>query len=307
MKHNLNVVLGEKNNYLGKFWPPLYFQNQNHFKRKDISNTVWEKAHLKYDMIFCHTRWDHSAISEVLDDNGDVFYFSILRDPVEQFRSFWDYYHMGKKLKTTLEKYARHVMYKELFSQTKTERSMGYNQMLTDFGVDFKDMIKNVSDKDFKKVHKNIRKQVDEIDKHFDLIIFADFYEDSIVLLKHSLCWEYDDLISLKLNPAKYKSSISDGVRKIIKSWLWADYMLYDYFLKKFERQKANFGYRKISIEKEILRSTYKRNLNKCKTNQSDKFCVNLDKGEKMFLDELRDKQTIKSLRILRKGNTRSK
>ena len=303
LKHDLNVVLGEKNNYLGKFWPPIYFQNQDHFKRKFISNTIWEKAHLKYDMIFCHTRWDHSSVSNVLNDKDDVFYFSILRDPVEQFRSFWDYYHMGRIFKTTLEKYTRHVMYKEIISQTKTQRSMGYNQMLTDFGVDFKDMVKSSEDEGINKVRQEITKRVKEIDQDFDLIIFADFYEDSIVLLKQALCWDYEDLISVKLNSAEYKSPLSEGARKIIKSWLWADYMLYNYFLKKFKKKIYKFGHKNLGEEKEKLRKTYKKKMNWCKSHSSDSFCVNLTKGEKNFLDELRAKQKTKSLKILKKEN----
>ena len=66
--------------------------------------------------------------------------------------------------------------------------------MLTDFGVDFKDMIKNPTDKDIISVKERIRQKVKEIDNNFDLIILTEFYEDSIILLKHSLCWQYEDL-----------------------------------------------------------------------------------------------------------------
>ena len=306
LKHDLNVVLGAKNNYLGKFWPPRDFGNQDHFKREIISNTIWEKAHLKYDMLYCHTRWDHSAVSKVLSDKGDVFYFSILRDPVEQFRSFWDYFHIGRRLGTTLEKYVRHVMYKEIISQSKTQRSIGYNQMLTDFGVDFNDMIKKETDRNMNSVKERIRQKVKDIDNNFDLIIFAEFYEDSIILLKHSLCWQYEDLISLKLNSAKDKSQISQGAQNIMRSWLWADYILYDYFLKKFEKKKADFGHEKMIQEREKLRWTYNTETDECKSTPSDKLCVNLGKGEKLFLDELRERQTSKSLKILKTRNTKS-
>ena len=303
LKHDLNVVLGAKNNYLGKFWPPRDFKNQDHFKREFISNTIWEKAHLKYDMIYCHTRWDHSAVSQVLSDKGDVFYFSILRDPVEQFRSFWDYYQIGRRLGTTLEKYVRHVMYKEITSQSKTQRSIGYNQMLTDFGVDFKDMVKTTADKDMISVKEKIRQKVKDIDNNFDLIIFAEFYEDSIILLKHSLCWQYEDLVSFKLNSAKEKSQVSQGAQNIMRSWLWADYILYDYFLKKFEKKKADFGHQKMIVEREKLRRAYNTKTDECKFDPSDKFCVNLGKGEQIFLDELRAIQTSKSLKILKSRN----
>ena len=311
LKHDLNVVLPENDwwppNYLGKFYPPRDFENQDHFKRDFISNTVWEKAHLEYDMIYCHTRWNHSAVSQVLNDKGDVFYFSIVRDPIEQFRSFWDFYGVGKILNSTLEKYARHVMYKEIISHSKTQRSIGFNQMLTDFGVDFKDMIKNSTDKDMTNVEERIRQKVKEIDNNFDLIMITEFYEDSIILLKHSLCWQYEDLISLKRNSARgKKSQISEGTRNIIRSWLWADYILYDYFLKKFEWKKANFGHQKMLAERKKLRRTYNERTNKCKSNPSDRFCVHLRMGEFKFLDEIRARQTKKCINILQRKNTKN-
>ena len=184
---------------------------------------------------------------------------------------------------------------------------MGYNQMLTDFGVDFRDMIKKGSDEDMSSVKEKIRQKVKEIDNNFDLIVFAEFYEDSLILLKHALCWEYEDLISLKLNSAHQKSQISDGARSIMKSWLWPDYILYDYFFKKFEKEKTKFGYQKLVMEKEKLRKTYTEKTNVCKFDSSDKFCVNLDKGENLFLDELRAIQTTKSLKILKNKSSNRK
>ena len=309
LKHDLNVVLGKKNefprisNYLGNFYPPLYFQNQAHFKREYISNTIWERAHLEYDMIYCHTRWDHSAISNVLNDKGDVFYFSILRDPVEQFRSFWDFYHMGRIYNTTLEEYTRNIIYNETISKSKSQRSMGYNQMLTDFGVDFEDMITNGTDKDMESAKYKIKQKVEEIDKNFDLIIFTDYYEDSMVLLKNSLCWEYEDIIGLKRNTARQKSQMSKEAKRIIKSWLWADYILYDYFLEKFKKKKADFGQEKLMQEKTELRKTLNTTVNACNTNPADEFCSHLGKAEHPFLDEIRARQTLKSLKILNNKN----
>ena len=98
VKNNLNVVLPNHANYLGY---------SSKFKRKLIENTIWEQAHLPYDIFLCHTQWDHNEISQVLNDHGDVFYFSILREPVELFISFWDYYALSHDFKMPLEEYAK--------------------------------------------------------------------------------------------------------------------------------------------------------------------------------------------------------
>ena len=57
---------------------------QPQFRRHLIKNTVWEKTNLKYHMFLLHTRWNHREVSTVMNDKGkdDVFYFSIIREPV---------------------------------------------------------------------------------------------------------------------------------------------------------------------------------------------------------------------------------
>ena len=252
IKNNLNVVLPAKDNILGRTWhmarcnkddvgclTKIQFTEGNylgdHFNRKMMENTPWEYAGLEYDIFLCHTRWNHTSISEVLNDhnnNGQVFYFSILRDPVELFRSYFDFYKLGvtflgeingtkKWSRTTLEEYTRTVIYNEVKFKNKTGSSHGYNQMLTDFGLDFKDLFKkgidnrNIEDKE------NVKMKVEQIDKQFDLIVMADekYFEDSIILLKNALCWQYGDVVSLKLNSqsSEPRSKLSSRSRTIIK------------------------------------------------------------------------------------------
>ena len=216
------MVLPQERNYLGKFHPTMYYLNQDHFDRKIIEDTLWEKASLNYDMFLCHTRWNQKAVEDILGDNGeDVFYLSILRDPVELFRSFWDYAKLSKMYQTTLEKFARKIIHKEVHIKLKTQRSPGFNQMLHDFGVDFKDMVRAKGEHTVNRAREMIRNKIREIDSNFNLILLADppFFEDSLILLKDELCWKYDDIVSLKLNsqPVKLKSQISPTARQLIK------------------------------------------------------------------------------------------
>ena len=112
------------------------------------------------------------------------------------FRSFWDYYKLYDDYKMSLEEYAIKYISKEIKYKNKKRRSRGYNQMLTDFGMDFEDtcIIRRhpnpvIGFKDNDGV-KNVRNYIRQIDRNFDLIILTGkaYYEDSIVLLKHALC-----------------------------------------------------------------------------------------------------------------------
>ena len=45
-----------------------------------------------------------------------------------------------------------------------------------------------------------VQSKIKEIEETFDLIMIVEHFDESTVLLKHLLCWDYSDLTSLKLN-----------------------------------------------------------------------------------------------------------
>ena len=203
------------------------------FHRNLIKNTVWEKLNLNYDMFVLHTRWNHREISRALNDRNknDVFYFSILREPVMAYRSYWDYFNLSHQYNKTLDQYAKTVIRKYLLYNNMTRRPPGYNQMLTDFGMHYNEIYKrNMSDMDKMLIREEITTKLNEIDQTFDLILLADgnHYEDGIILLKNALCWEFEDIINVKrntftdsqmegINIGSSQSKISDESRIIIK------------------------------------------------------------------------------------------
>ena len=80
LAHKLNFVLPLRGNYLGRTAT---------FTRAMLFDTPWEEAGMEYHMFALHTKWDSVQVGEVLGDRGDVAYVSMLRDPVELFRSVW--------------------------------------------------------------------------------------------------------------------------------------------------------------------------------------------------------------------------
>ena len=94
----------------------------------------------------------------------------------------------------------------------------GRNQMLWDFGLD--------------EIHFEnstvIRSKIEEIESTFELVLLTEQFDESMVLLKDLLCWDYRDMSSLKLNAQKTssKSKISIEARENLKKWMWGDYMV---------------------------------------------------------------------------------
>jgi hypothetical protein len=67
--------------------------------------------------------------------------------------------------------------------------------------------------------------KIQDIDETFDIILLADseFFEDSIILLKDALCWQYQDMINFQLNSKKTetKSSLSLAARNALNGKIW--------------------------------------------------------------------------------------
>ena len=64
-----------------------------------------------------------------------------------------------------------------------------------------------------------------------------------LILLKDLMCWELEDVTYLNQNERKpiVKRGMSDFTRKTLKEWLWADYMVYDHFVEKFQSKIGDY------------------------------------------------------------------
>ena len=231
IKHNLNIVLPEQQvkgerdlnvKYTILDWTED--QAQPRFDHHFIQDTLWEKANLTYDMFLLHTRWNHREISHIMNKQGkqDVYYFSILRDPVAVFRSFWDYYGLSQKYRKTLDEYVQTDIRNYLLYNNMPWNTPGYNSMLNAFGMYFHEMIKrDVDHNPARMFSKEVTKKIDEIEQSFNLILLADdeHFEHGMVLLKQELCWEWEDIISVMRNvtPKTIRSNLSKESKEILK------------------------------------------------------------------------------------------
>ena len=104
----------------------------------------------------------------------------------------------------------------------KIRKNWIYNSILFDFGM-------NPEDYGNKKKMQNL---ISEIDQTFDLIMILEDFNESMVLLKNGLSWNYEDLLSVKLNVhnERTKTLISEMAKNTLRKWLKASYIFYDYF-----------------------------------------------------------------------------
>ena len=173
--------------------------------------------------------WDHVRVKELIGDrDGDAKYFSIVRDPVDLFISMWDYYDFSGTLKMDLETFAMNtsMAFKRRMGR-RARGQAGYNMMLFDFGLPLGSLDNESA----------VVAMIAQIESNFDLIMVMEQFDESLLLLRELMCWEWDDMMYLKLNSQQKtkQSKLSPDGRARLKMFLKSDYLLYDHFKKRFQ------------------------------------------------------------------------
>ena len=74
---------------------------------------------------------------------------------------------------------------------------------------------------------------VGELMKNFTVVLVAEQFDESLVVMKNKLCWDWSDIVYVKVNVGKYKfarfqnESLVNERRKIHQSFSPSDYILY--------------------------------------------------------------------------------
>ncbi|KAL9960293.1 hypothetical protein ACROYT_G033737 [Oculina patagonica] len=178
-----------------------------------------------------HTRYNRKPLNYLFPKTTSK-YVTILRNPVDQYESVFNYmglgdiYGFGRDPRKSLETFlSTGIEFEDVFKKESTR--LVRNPMLFDLGLAYK-------------FHQNvtaIEEYIAFLDKEFDLIMITDYFDESVVLLKRLLCWELDDVLYFKSNERQDKEravDLSEDVKKNIKRWNAADQILFDFFNQTF-------------------------------------------------------------------------
>ncbi|NWU67783.1 G3ST2 sulfotransferase, partial [Pterocles burchelli] len=225
-----------------------------------------------YNIMCNHLRFKSSEVQKVMP--ADTFYFSILRNPIPLLESSYVYYKdavpafkISKDVNEFLAspmKYYHQVDYKwNIYAR---------NIMWFDFGYD-----NNAEDN-----KSYIQKVLKEIEQNFHLILIADYFDESMILLKHVLCWDLDDVIYFKLNSRSQDTvqTLTSESREQIKVWCSLDWELYLHFNQTFWR----------TIEETIGLEDLEKEVNHLRTRQEELMETCLSDREAVGKDHIKNK-----------------
>ncbi|XP_028837196.1 galactosylceramide sulfotransferase [Denticeps clupeoides] len=201
-----------------------------------------------FNLICNHMRFNGPEVDKLLP--GDAVYFTILKNPADLFESSFHYYHRLVPFTWQIpgdNKLAEFLRDPRLYFTPAGYNSFYLRNLLFfDFGYD-----NNMEPEDPKVI-----KAIQNMDKRFQLVLMAEYFEESLILLKDILCWEMEDLLFFKLNVRK-DSSVSQLSRELkIKALEWngADWMLYQYFNATFWRKVEAYGHKRMQKDVRELR-----------------------------------------------------
>ncbi len=201
-----------------------------------------------YNIVCNHMRFDQQEVAKLLPP--DAVYITILRDPVDLFESSFHYYHRAVPLTWGISgenKLAEFLDNPQAFYSSEAFNSFYLKNLLFfDFGFD------NNLEADDPRVMRDIH----IISKQFDLVLIAEYFEESLILLKDTLCWTMEDILYFKLN-ARRSSSVSQltpELRAKALKWNGADWRLYQHLNATFWARVEAFGRERMTQEVNELR-----------------------------------------------------
>lgn len=193
-------------------------------------------------------RFDHQEVAKLLPP--DAVYVTILRDPVDLFESSFHYYHRVVPLTWRIDgenKLAEFLKHPQTFYSPEAFNSFYLKNLLFfDFGFD-----NNLEADD-----PRVMRDVHSLSKRFHLVLIAEYFEESLILLKETLCWNMEDILYFKLN-ARRSSSVSrltPEFRAKALQWNGADWRLYQHFNATFWARVDAFGRDRMKQEVKELR-----------------------------------------------------
>ncbi|XP_017293721.2 galactose-3-O-sulfotransferase 3-like [Kryptolebias marmoratus] len=245
-RNNLTLALPKPScGYL--FCYPQFFSS--HFVHPDT---------LPPNMISSHMRFNKTALQRLMPN--DTIYITILREPASMFESLFTYFTVYSEAfkrvpKGSLEAFIADPL--RYYRPNEGNSMFAHNTLTFDLGGN-KD--RPATDVTYAQTF------AAEVEKVFSLVMISEYFDESLVLLRHLLSWDLDDIVYLKLNvrTESSKKSLSPGLPGKIRAWNSIDAYLYDYFNASLWVKLSALGLDCVAKEVYLLRQAQERLTKRC-------------------------------------------
>ncbi|XP_040903233.1 galactose-3-O-sulfotransferase 2 isoform X2 [Toxotes jaculatrix] len=247
-----NLTFALPMNKHSQLFYPFFFAS--HFVEGISSGSVRE-----FHVMCNHMRFRKSEVAKVMPE--DTFYFSILRHPVVMMESIFTYYKSIPAFRKThsLDDFLDNSWTN--YNSSATNNHYAHNILAFDFGFN-----NNIA-ADSENLEEVASMAIAAIERDFHLILISEYFDVSMILLKHALCWSLEDVVSFKLNSRSEKTRhpLSPNTAEKIKRWNALDWRIYLHFNTTFwHKVDSLVGQEQMKMEVAHLRELQDKLANTC-------------------------------------------
>ncbi|MCJ8731306.1 hypothetical protein PDJAM_G00198110 [Pangasius djambal] len=254
---NIFFRFAERNN-LTVALPVTHCEHQFCYPRIFSSHFVHPHT-MPANIVTSHLRFSRSELQRFMPNN--TIYITILREPGAMFESLFSYYNQYcdtfKRVPNgSLEAFLDNPW---AYYRPQDKDSMYARNTLTfDLGGD--------KDRPSADVVRYVKRFAAEVEYVFSLVMIAEYFDESLVLLRHLLSWDLEDVLYIKQNmrmPSS-KGNFSEAQLSKIREWNAIDAMLYDHFNASLWRQLNELGLDCVAREVKLLRHAQDQMIRRC-------------------------------------------
>ncbi|KAL9962064.1 hypothetical protein ACROYT_G031133 [Oculina patagonica] len=221
---NLTFVLPQK---------PISFHWPKYFHLSNMMPLYTDEG-----KILCgHTRYNKGPVNLLFPKHKSK-YITILRNPFNHFESvfnffkFFDALRLGNRT-NPIRSFLRNP---PTFTQLNFTRFLYLirNPSMFNLGLDYK----------YYQNRGAVTRFIKFVDQEFDLILINEYFDESLILLKSLLCWDFEDILYLKqkVRTETERTPLSREMKANILSWNQADALLYNHFNRTLWRKILEAG-----------------------------------------------------------------
>ncbi|OQR66728.1 galactosylceramide sulfotransferase-like [Tropilaelaps mercedesae] len=226
---------------------------------KTASSTVFNilmRIHRRPQIFAVHTRLDIREAKRIMPSASK--FITILRHPLQAWASGYNYFLLARRTGQALGDFVFDNFSIEFMRRRSFSKWFGFNMMFFDMGF---------QENRVESPKEQANKAINMLEEHFDLVMIAEFMEESLILLKRELCWQLGNIVAFRHNERNssvhLKSFEKDVAQKII-DLNEIDMRIYNYFYQKLRKRIDEYGREQMTREVRSLRLSNKYWADRC-------------------------------------------
>ncbi|XP_070568273.1 galactosylceramide sulfotransferase-like [Ptychodera flava] len=249
---------GLKNNLVAALNP----NNTSFIDTDDNGNLILKEYNChnfsKYNFMASHVKYNRQAMDAVIEN---AKYFTILRSPVTHLKS--SFYFSGKDKAYPKASNPFQMYLKELYAGHEKGHTVRphFNGYCNRFGIPKEDDTRTMN------------RHLERLDNELDLVLLMEYYDESLILLKQLMCWDFEDILyyPMKVHETK-QPPITPEMTRQISEFTRYDIRFYEYFnttfWSKIENYQGNFQ-EELEKFKNLKEDTFKD----CENEMDSQYC----------------------------------